>query len=273
MSLLDRMKNFLSRNSKGDVNNIQPLMDYREAKGVLDNLGGLEYCRAQKEQGVSQKELAQKLHIKQPVLSSYCMKEGCKWTNLNKAPKAKAKAIKPNKRNRIKVLEELGGYDYVLQQRELGKTYSQISVELGQEPDDNWISNYMRYRGYKTKPAKFSGEANTINEAGGLIFLRGELRTKSVRQIAKELGIRQKAVYSYLYKRGYTIKRIRQDETVVEVPDGAANWALYEDWDNDYTVDQFKKAIAFKGIPQTAQALNCTENTLRVYCTLRGIPL
>ena len=272
MSLLDRMKNFLTRNNVNELNQT-PLMDYDEAKVILDDLGGLEYCRTQKEKGLSQKELAKKLNIKQPALSSYCVKEGCKWKDLNKAPKARAKPIESTKKNRIKVLEELGGYDYVLEQRALGKTYSQISVELGQDAEDNWISNYMRYRGYRTKPMRFSGESAKINNAGGIIFLKGELKTKSVKQIAEELDIRQKAIYSYLYKRGYNMKTIRQNENIVEVPEGAANWQLYEDWNNNYTIDQFKKAIELKGVVKTAEALNCTENTLRVYCAYKGIPL
>ncbi len=273
MSLLEKVKNFFTRNSTDDINYIKPLMDYDEAKALLDELGGLEYCSAQKKKGLSQKEVAKNLNIKQPALSTYCINEGCKWRDLNKAPKSKAKPIETTKKNRIKVLEELGGYDYVLEQRSLGKTYSQISVELGQAPDDNWLSNYMRYRGYKTKPGNFSGEATIINNAGGIIFLKGELKNKSVAKVAKELGIRQKAIYTYLYKRGHNMKTIRKNDIVVEVPDGAANWPLYETWDNNYTLDQFKKAIEFKGVKETAKALNCTENTLRVYCTFKGIPL
>ena len=275
MSLLERMKNFLQGNRTVELNNNRPPMDYGEAKVYLDSLGGLQYCQAQKKKGLTQKEVAKKLNIKQPALSAYCTKEGCNWRDLNaapKAPKTKAKPIETTKKNRIQILESLGGYDYVIKQREAGKTYSQISVELGQPADDNWLSNYMRYRGYKTKPAKFSGESALINQAGGIIFLKGELRTKSVAEIADELGIRQKAVYSYIYKRGYTMKTIRQIEDI-EVPEGAANWQLYTNWDNEYTIDQFKKAIELKGLEETAKALNCTENTLRLYCTLRRISL
>ena len=272
MSLLERMKNFLKGNKTDELNYQRPELGYEEAKTLLDNLGGLQYCKIQKEQGVTQKELANKLNIKQPTLSKYCIKEGCQWTHLTKAPKRTPKPINPTKKNRIKVLEELGGYDYVLEQKNLGKTYSQISVELGQAPDDNWISNYMRYRGYKTKKIKITGETDKINKAGGLLFLKSELKNKPAAQVADELGIRKKTIYSYLYKRGYTMKKFKTAEDI-EVPEDAINWKLYETWDKEYTIDQFKKAIELKGITKTAEALNCTEYTLRLYCRLREIPL
>lgn len=273
MSLLDKMKNFFNRNKTDNIEYIQPLMDYNEAKTFLDNLGGIEFCKAQKKKGLTQKEVAKNLNIKQPALSQYCINKGCKWKNLSNPPKAKVKPIKTTKKNRIQVLEELGGYDYIIKQRDLGKTYSQISVELGQASDDTWISNYMRYRGYKTKENILTGESKIIDNAGGIIFLKGELKNRSVSDIANELGVRSKAVYSYLYKRGYNMKTIRQNENIVEVPEGAANWQLYEDWNNNYTIDQFKKAIELKGVAKTAEALNCTENTLRIYCTYKGIVL
>ena len=272
MSLLDRMKNFFNRNRTDELNNIQPLMDYDEAKIVLDNMGGLSYCLAQKKKGRTQKEVAKELNIKQPAVSRYCKEQGCKWTNLNKAPSQEAQPVKVTKKNRIKKLEELGGYDYIIQQKELGKTYAQISVELGQSPDDNWISNYMRYRGYKTKQIKLTGEFDLIDDAGGILFLKCELQNKSVRKIADELNIRPKSVYEYLYKKGYDMKTFR-NEKIIDIPEGAANWKLYEDWDNEYTLDQFKKAIKLKGTAKTAEALNCTEHTLKLYCALRGLPL
>ena len=106
MSLLEKMRNFFKRNSTDDLNYIKPLLDYDEAKVLLDDLGGLEYCKSQKNKGLSQKEVANKLNIKQPVLSTYCINNGCKWRDLNKPPKSKAKPIETTKKKRIKVLEE-----------------------------------------------------------------------------------------------------------------------------------------------------------------------
>lgn len=274
MSLLDKMKNFFRRNNIEENSNYkQPQIGYEEAAKILDNLGGLEYCKAQKQKGLTQKEVAQKLNIKQHDISAYCTKQGCGWRKLNVAPKKQEiKPIETTKKNRIKVLEDLGGYDYILKQRELGKTYADISLELGQSADDCWISNYMRYRGYRTKVANHNEELEVIDKAGGLIFLKSELQNKSVVDIAKDLGIRRKSVYSYLYKKGYNMKTIRETKKM-NVPDGVADWKLYDDWDNDYTIDQFKKAIELKGIKETAKALNCTEHTLKLYCTLRRITL
>lgn len=287
MSLLERVKKYFLRQNKTEVEYQKPPMGYGEAKILLDNLGGLKYCKEQREKGLSQKEVAKELNITQPILSQYCINEGCKWTNLNKlvqtkpspikkhkVPQKQVKPIKCTKKNRIQVLEKLGGYDYIKQQKEeLGKTYSQISVELGQDSDDSWISNYMRYRGYKTKTLKFEKEVSIIEQNGGLLFLKTELQNKSVSNIAQELNIREKSIYTYIYKKGYNMREFRKKGEKLSVPDEAANWKLYKEWDDLYTKDQFQKAIALKGLKETADALNCTEYTLKLYCNIKEIIL
>lgn len=278
MKIITRIKQFLNKdNIEKHITQYKQtpvLLDYQQGAEKIDGLGGLEYCRQQKISGMTQKELAAKLNIKQPALSAYCKRNGCSWKELAPSPARKtAKLPKPGKENRVATLEKLGGVDYIIQQTRQGKTYAQISAELGQPRNDNWISNYMRYRGYNAKKTLPSAsETCVIDDAGGLTFLRTELASKSVGTIAKELGIKQKTVYNYIYSKGYNMRTIRRSEKVA-IPEGVSNWKMYEEWDYQYTIDQFQKAVQIKGINETAKALNCTPNTLQLYCVLRGIPV